>query len=71
MIFHLEEGRCRHLRSPWVNIPAKGSFSDSHGSSNHPIKSNRAGYVINISQVPMVYEGEAVFNFTTERQEDE
>lgn len=38
------------------------TVSDPYGSKSDPLLAPKAGYVINISRAPMVYEGDAVFN---------
>lgn len=38
------------------------TISDPYGSKSEPMPAPRAGYVINISRAPMVYEGDAIFN---------
>lgn len=38
------------------------TISDPYGSKSEPMMAPKAGYVINISRAPMVYQGDAIFN---------
>ncbi|AXO80517.1 succinylglutamate desuccinylase [Olleya aquimaris] len=43
-----------------------GNITDPYGKFNHFVKSKHAGYVININQAPIVYQGDALFHVSTE-----
>ncbi|MBK8583687.1 MAG: succinylglutamate desuccinylase/aspartoacylase family protein [Flavobacteriales bacterium] len=42
------------------------TISDPYGSKSDPMTAARAGYVINISRAPMVYQGDAIFNMAVQ-----
>lgn len=41
------------------------TISDPYGAPSHIIKSSHDGYIININQAPMVYQGDAIFHIST------
>ncbi len=41
------------------------TISDPYGSWSESVAAPKAGYIINISRAPMVYEGDAIFNLAT------
>lgn len=42
------------------------TISDPYGSKSEPMMAHHAGYVINISRAPMVYQGDAIFNLAVQ-----
>ncbi|GAB5398521.1 MAG: succinylglutamate desuccinylase/aspartoacylase family protein [Aureisphaera sp.] len=45
-----------------------GHITDPYGKIHHWIKSNQEGYVINVNEAPLVYQGDALFHISTEVQ---
>lgn len=45
-------------------------ITDPYGSFKHVMKARSAGYVINLNQSPMVYQGDAVFHISTETDDE-
>jgi len=43
-----------------------GNITDPYGKFNHFVKANHSGYIININQSPIVYQGDALFHISTE-----
>lgn len=46
-----------------------GHISDPYGKFNQPVKAPHSGYVININQSPLVYQGDALFHISTETKD--
>ena len=42
-----------------------GTITDPFGKFNHFVKANNAGYIINVNEAPIVYQGDALFHITT------
>lgn len=42
-----------------------GNITDPYGKFNHFVKSENSGYIININQAPIVYQGDALFHIST------
>ena len=42
-----------------------GNITDPYGKFNHFVKADNTGYIININQSPIVYQGDALFHITT------
>lgn len=42
-----------------------GNITDPYGKFNHFVKAENTGYIININQSPIVYQGDALFHITT------
>lgn len=62
---------------PKVNINAKvdkgdviGHITDPYGSFNHFVKAPNDGYVFNINESPIIYQGDAIFHISTELKDD-
>jgi len=57
-----------HPKVPYGKFVEKGEYiatiTDPYGSFRHKIKSNQTGYIINVNQSPMVYQGDAIFHIT-------
>jgi hypothetical protein len=43
-----------------------GHITDPYGSFNHFVKAPNDGYLFNINESPLVYQGDAVFHISTE-----
>ncbi|MGB3606746.1 MAG: succinylglutamate desuccinylase/aspartoacylase family protein [Psychroserpens sp.] len=43
-----------------------GHITDPYGSFNHFVKAKNEGYVFNINQSPIIYQGDAIFHISTE-----
>ncbi|WP_371815892.1 succinylglutamate desuccinylase/aspartoacylase family protein [Flavobacterium sp. CS20] len=51
----------------WVNKGEEmAHITDPYGSFKHILKARDAGYVINVNQSPMVYQGDALFHISTQ-----
>jgi len=44
-------------------------ITDPYGSFKHVMKSRESGYIINVNQSPMVYQGDALFHISTDKHE--
>ncbi|SDB63961.1 hypothetical protein SAMN03097699_2900 [Flavobacteriaceae bacterium MAR_2010_188] len=42
-----------------------GNITDPYGKFNHFVKAENSGYVINVNESPIVYQGDALFHITT------
>ena len=42
-----------------------GHITDPYGKLNHAVKAQNAGYIINVNESPIVYQGDALFHITT------
>jgi uncharacterized protein len=42
-----------------------GTITDPFGKFNHFVKANNAGYIINVNESPIVYQGDALFHIST------
>jgi predicted deacylase len=42
-----------------------GHITDPYGKFNHAVKSPNSGYIINVNESPIVYQGDALFHITT------
>lgn len=58
-----------HPKVPYGRLVEKGEYiatiTDPYGSFRHKVKSKETGYIINVNQSPMVYQGDAIFHVTT------
>lgn len=57
---------------PTISISSKvekgniiGHITDPYGKFNHSVKALHSGYIINVNQSPIVYQGDALFRITT------
>lgn len=59
-----------HPKVPYGKYVEKGEYiatiTDPYGSFRHKVKSNQTGYIINVNQSPMVYQGDAIFHITSQ-----
>ncbi|WP_438962275.1 succinylglutamate desuccinylase/aspartoacylase family protein [Nonlabens sp.] len=59
-----------HPKVPYGKYVDKGEYiatiTDPYGSFRHKVKSNQTGYIINVNQSPMVYQGDAIFHITSQ-----
>lgn len=44
------------------------TLSDPYGSKSHVVKASNDGYIININEAPMVYQGDAIFHISTKTE---
>ncbi|WOI22623.1 succinylglutamate desuccinylase/aspartoacylase family protein [Nonlabens ulvanivorans] len=62
-----------HPKVPYGRLVEKGEYiatiTDPYGSFRHRVKSNQTGYIINVNQSPMVYQGDAIFHITANHGE--
>ena len=42
-----------------------GNITDPYGKFNHFVKAENSGYIINVNESPIVYQGDALFHITT------
>lgn len=42
-----------------------GNITDPYGKFNYFVKADNAGYIINVNEAPIVYQGDALFHITT------
>ncbi len=47
------------------------TISDPFGKVSHKLKAPHAGYLINVNDAPIVYQGDAVFHISTKLENDE
>jgi len=47
-----------------------GNITDPYGKFNHFVKAEHSGYVFNINQSPIVYQGDALFHISTKLKDD-
>ena len=45
-------------------------ITDPYGSFKHVLKARESGYVINVNQSPMVYQGDAIFHISTKTDDE-
>lgn len=45
-----------------------GNITDPYGKFNHFVKADYSGYIINVNESPIVYQGDALFHITTKLQ---
>lgn len=43
-----------------------GNITDPYGSFNHFVKAPNSGYVFNVNESPIIYQGDAIFHISTE-----
>ncbi len=43
-----------------------GNITDPYGKFNHFVKASNTGYIINVNESPIVYQGDALFHISTE-----
>ena len=42
-----------------------GNITDPYGKFNYAVKASNSGYIINVNEAPIVYQGDALFHITT------
>lgn len=47
-----------------------GNITDPYGSFNHFVKAPNNGYIFNVNESPIIYQGDAIFHITTEIKND-
>ncbi|MDT0689752.1 succinylglutamate desuccinylase/aspartoacylase family protein [Salegentibacter sp. F188] len=64
-----------HIKIPCGKHVEKGEFiatiTDPYGKFRHKIKAANEGYVINVNESPIVYQGDAVFHITLPKRTNE
>jgi hypothetical protein len=45
-----------------------GNITDPYGSFNYFVKAPNAGYIFNLNESPIIYQGDAIFHITTKFQ---
>lgn len=56
----------------WVNKGEEmAHITDPYGSFRHILKARESGYVINVNQSPMLYQGDAVFHISTQVDDEQ
>jgi len=57
-----------HIKIPIGKAVEKGEYiaiiTDPYGEFRHKVKANTTGYVINVNQAPIVYQGDAIFHIS-------
>lgn len=43
-----------------------GNITDPYGSFNHFVKAPKAGFIFNVNESPIIYQGDAIFHISTE-----
>ena len=43
-----------------------GNITDPYGKFNYFVKADNSGYIINVNEAPIVYQGDALFHISTE-----
>lgn len=63
-----------HSKITIGNFVKKGDLlamiTDPFGKIEHKLKSNYSGYIINVNDSPIVYQGDAIFNISTQLEND-
>ena len=61
---------------PTVKVNAKvekgdviGNITDPYGSFNHFVKAPNSGYIFNVNESPIIYQGDAIFHISTKLEE--
>lgn len=64
-----------HIKIPCGKHVEKGEYigtiTDPYGKFRHKIKAPNEGYIINVNQSPIVYQGDAVFHISLPKKADE
>jgi len=47
-----------------------GNITDPYGSFNHFVKAPNTGYIFNVNESPIIYQGDAIFHISTEIKND-
>lgn len=47
-----------------------GNITDPYGSFNHFVKAPNDGYIFNVNESPIIYQGDAIFHITTALKDD-
>jgi predicted deacylase len=62
-----------HVKVPCGKYVEKGEYiatiTDPYGQFRHLVKSNHAGYLINVNEASLVYQGDAIFNISREKSD--
>lgn len=64
-----------HIKVPCGKHVEKGEYigtiTDPYGKFRHKIKASNEGYILNVNQSPIVYQGDAVFHISLPKKTDE
>lgn len=64
-----------HLKIPIGKKVKKGEvmahITDPYGSFKHKVKATENGFVINVNEAPIVYQGDAIFHISKEKSNDQ
>ena len=64
-----------HVKIPCGKHVEKGEYiatiTDPYGKFRHKIKSSNEGYVINVNESPIVYQGDAIFHISMQPKREE
>ena len=64
-----------HVKIPFGKHVEKGEFiatiTDPYGKLRHKVKAPNEGYIINVNESPIVYQGDAIFHISTSKETDE
>jgi len=47
-----------------------GHITDPYGSFNHFVKAPNSGYIFNVNESPIIYQGDAIFHITTKLENE-
>jgi predicted deacylase len=61
-----------HIKIACGKLVEKGVYiatiTDPYGKFRHKVTSNHTGYIINVNESPIVYQGDAIFHISTHSQ---
>ncbi|SFN92165.1 succinylglutamate desuccinylase/aspartoacylase family protein [Salegentibacter flavus] len=64
-----------HVKIPCGKHVEKGEFigtiTDPYGKFRHKVKASNTGYIINVNESPIVYQGDAIFHISLPQKENE
>ena len=46
------------------------TISDPYGKVEHKVKAPHAGYIINVNDAPIIYQGDAIFHISTQLENE-
>ncbi len=61
-----------HLKTPCGTFVKKGdelaTITDPYGTKRHVVKASNNGYIINTNEAPIVYQGDAIFHISNDKE---
>lgn len=64
-----------HIKIPCGKHVEKGEFigtiTDPYGKFRHKVKASNTGYILNVNESPIVYQGDAIFHISLPQKENE